>query len=220
VGGFGRLGTLGGAVASNACGCRLDHPPTPRHDGSVAVTSKMTALGTAAPDFVLPSVAGGDVRLDDFADAPALLVVFLCNHCPFVRHVESALGSLLADFPDLAVVGICSNDVASYPDDAAPQLRGQAERAGWSFPYLEDETQSVARAYGATCTPDFFLYDAKRRLAYRGAFDESTPGNGRPVTGHLLSMAILRVLAGELVPEPHRPSMGCSIKWKDGNAPD
>jgi peroxiredoxin len=179
----------------------------------------MTALGTAAPDFTLPSVAGGEVRLDDFAHAPALLVAFLCNHCPFVRHIESELGFLLADFPDLAVAGICSNDVTTYPDDAAPRLRRQAQRAGWSFPYLVDETQAMAKAYGATCTPDFFLYDAQRRLAYRGAFDESTPGNRQPVTGYLLSGAVVWVLAGEPVPEPHRPSMGCSIKWKDGNAP-
>jgi peroxiredoxin len=176
----------------------------------------MTPLGSHAPDFTLPSVTGEKVALDDFRDAPALLVAFLCNHCPYVRHIETRFGALVADFPDLAVVGVCSNDVESYPDDAAPGLRQQARRAGWSFPYLVDDGQSTAREYGAACTPDLFLYDAERRLAYRGAFDESTPGNRQPVTGHLLADAVRLVLGGESVPEPHRPSMGCSIKWKHG----
>lgn len=180
----------------------------------MAVESRMVALGQAAPEFSLYSVRDERISFDDFAAAPALLVAFLCNHCPYVKHVEARLGEVLADFPDLAVVGICSNDVASYPDDAAPRLMEQADRAGWRFPYLVDETQEVARAYGAACTPDFFLYDADRRLAYRGAFDESTPGNGKPVTGGLLADAVRRVLAGEPVPEPQRASMGCSVKWK------
>jgi peroxiredoxin len=179
----------------------------------------MVALGQEAPDFNLASVDGGHVSLSDFKDAPALLVVFLCNHCPYVRHVETKLGEVLAHYPDLAVVGVCSNDVDAYPDDAPPGLRAQAERAGWTFPYLVDEDQDVAAAYGAACTPDFFLYDADRRLAYRGAFDESTPGNRKSLTGELLADAIRRVLAGEPVPEPHRPSMGCSLKWKAGRDP-
>jgi peroxiredoxin len=180
----------------------------------MAVSSEMVALGTPAPDFALPDLAGNVVRRDDLAAAPALLVAFLCNHCPYVKHIETRLGEVLAGRPDLAVVGICTNDAGSYPDDAPPGLAAQAARAGWTFPYLVDAGQEVGRAYAAACTPDFFLYDADRRLAYRGAFDDSTPGNGRPVTGELLRDAIGRVLAGEAVPEPHRPSMGCSIKWR------
>lgn len=180
----------------------------------MAVSSTMTPLGSPAPGFTLPSITAEKVALDDFRDAPALLVAFLCNHCPYVRHIETTFAAVAAELSGLAVVGICSNDAESYPDDAAPGLRQQAQRAGWSFPYLIDDSQSVAREYGAACTPDLFLYDAERRLAYRGAFDESTPGNRQPVTGHLLADAARRVLAGEEVPEPHRPSMGCSIKWK------
>jgi peroxiredoxin len=180
----------------------------------MAVSSVMVPLGTPAPDFALPDLTGRTVRLADFADAPALLVAFLCNHCPYVRHVEGPLGKVLAQHPELAVVGVCTNDPESYPDDAPDRLAEQAQRSGWSFPYLLDAEQSVGRAYQAVCTPDFFLYDAQRRLAYRGAFDESTPGNGKPVTGELLEAAISQVLKGERVPEPHRPSMGCSIKWR------
>lgn len=185
----------------------------------MAVESTMTPLGSPAPDFSLPAVTGGTVSLDDLQDAPAVLVAFLSNHCPYVRHIETKLGEVLAGFPDLAVVAVCSNDTEAYPDDAAPRLREQVERAGWSFPYLHDESQQVARAYGAACTPDFFLYDRDRRLAYRGAFDDSTPGNDKPVTGHLLAEAVRLVLDGKAVPEPHRPSMGCSVKWRAGDAP-
>jgi peroxiredoxin len=174
----------------------------------------MVPVGTPAPDFALPDLTGDVRRLADFADAPALLVMFLCNHCPYVKHVEDRLGQLLAGYPDLAVVGVCTNDVEAYPDDRPDRLAEQAARAGWRFPYLIDEAQTVGQAYQAACTPDFFLYDADRRLAYRGAMDDSTPGNGRPVTGELLADAIERVLAGQPVPEPHRPSMGCSIKWR------
>jgi peroxiredoxin len=180
----------------------------------MAVSSQMVPLGTPAPDFALPDLTGRTVRRDDLADAPALLVAFLCNHCPYVRHIENELGRLLAKHPGLAVVGICSNDAGAYPDDRPDRLAAQAERAGWTFPYLVDEDQSIGRAYRAACTPDFFLHDAQRRLAYRGAFDESTPGNRKPVTGDLLGAAIRHVLDGEAVPEPHRPSMGCSIKWR------
>jgi peroxiredoxin len=175
----------------------------------------MVPVGTPAPDFVLPDLDGRTHRLSDFAAAPALLVAFLCNHCPYVRHVEQRLGEVLAGYSDLAVVGVCTNDTQAYPDDLPEHLAEQAARAGWRFPYLVDEDQAVGRAYQAACTPDFFLYDAERRLAYRGAMDDSTPGNGRPVTGELLVDAIDRVLAGGGVPEPHRPSMGCSIKWRD-----
>lgn len=180
----------------------------------MAVSSFMVPLGSAAPGFTLPDVTGKKVSLGDFA-APALLVAFLCNHCPYVRHIETALGRLVAEYPAVDVVGICTNDAAAYPDDAPEGLVGQARRAGWRFPYLVDAGQDVGRAFNAACTPDFFLYDADRRLAYRGAFDESTPGNGKPVTGELLRAAFGRVLAGEPVPEPHVPSMGCSIKWRE-----
>ncbi len=180
----------------------------------MAVASLMVPLGTPAVDFALPDVSGRTVRLDDFAAAPAVLVAFLCNHCPYVRHIENEFGRLLVQHPSLAVVGICTNDADAYPEDRPERLADQARRASWHFPYLVDGDQTVGSAYSAACTPDFFLYDAERKLAYRGAFDESTPGNGRPVTGSLLGTAILHVLAGEPVPEPHRPSMGCSIKWR------
>jgi peroxiredoxin len=178
------------------------------------LSSQMVPLGTPAPDFALPDLTGKTVRRDDFTAAPALLVTFLCNHCPYVRHVEAEMGALLARYPSLAVVGICTNDAEGYPEDRPERLAEQAERAGWRFPYLVDAEQEVGRAYRAACTPDFFLYDAQRRLAYRGAFDESTPGNRKPVTGALLQSAIEQVLAGQAVPEPHLPSTGCSIKWR------
>jgi peroxiredoxin len=185
----------------------------------MAMTSFMVPVGTPAPDFELRSVDGVMVRRDDFVDMPALLVAFLCNHCPYVRHIETELGSTLSKYQNLAVVGICSNDTLTYPEDAPEQLRKQMARAGWQFPYLIDDTQDVARTYRAACTPDFFLYGAERRLAYRGAFDGSTPGNGKPVTGVLLTGALDLVIAGTEVPEPHQPSMGCSIKWRSDNEP-
>jgi peroxiredoxin len=179
----------------------------------MAVESMMVPVGTPAPDFALPDLAGAVVRRAD-VDGP-LLVAFLCNHCPYVRHIEGRLAQVVAAAEGVAVVGICTNDAEAYPDDAPEHLAEQARRAGWTFPYLVDADQSVGRAYGAACTPDFFLYDRDGRLAYRGAFDDSTPGNGRPVTGRLLADALERVLQGEPVPEPHRPSMGCSIKWRE-----
>lgn len=190
--------------------------------GGMAVNSFMVPLGTPAPDFSLPRAdGGGDVGLKDFADAPALLVAFLCNHCPYVQHVEKAFGAFTAEYASrgLATVGICSNDVENYPDDAAPRLVEQAARAGFTFPYLVDESQQVARAYRAACTPDFFLYDADRRLAYRGQFDSSRPRTGQTPTGESLRAAVDAVLAGRSVPEPHEPSVGCGIKWKPGNEP-
>jgi peroxiredoxin len=185
----------------------------------MAVTSQMVALGTPAPDFALPDTAGTVVRRDDVAAAPALLVAFLCNHCPYVRHIEAELGTLVSDHPDLAVIGICTNDAEAYPDDQPQSLAEQATRAGWTFPYLVDADQETGRHYNAACTPDFFLYGPDRRLAYRGAFDDSTPGNAKPVTGELLRGAVELVLAGRPVPEPHRPAMGCSIKWRE-STPD
>lgn len=182
----------------------------------------MVPVGSPAPEFSLPRAdGGGEVALKDFADSPALLVAFLSNHCPYVQHVESAFGAFATEYAGkgLAVVGISANDVANYPDDAPPQLAAQAKRAGFTFPYLFDEDQQVARAYRAACTPDFFLYDAGRRLAYRGQFDGSRPKTGQTPTGASLRAAADLVLAGQPVPEPHDPSTGCSIKWKPGNQP-
>ncbi|MDQ1292177.1 MAG: hypothetical protein QG608_54 [Actinomycetota bacterium] len=180
----------------------------------MAVPSQMVPLGTEMPDFALPDVTGATVRSADFAGAPALLVAFLCNHCPYVRHLEIGLGQVVARSTGLAAVGVCSNDAHAYPDDRPEALAEQSARAGWTFPYLVDADQRLARDVRAACTPDFFLYDAQRRLAYRGAFDPSTPGNGLPVTGESLGAAIGHVLAGRPVPEPHAPSLGCSIKWR------
>jgi len=184
-------------------------------------SSLMVPLGTAAPDFRLPSVEGPTVTLADL-DGAALLVMFLCNHCPYVRHVERGLAATVADYAGrgVAAVGICSNDTDAYPTDGPAGLAEQARRAGFAFPYLVDDAQQAARAFRAMCTPDLFVYDARRTLAYRGAFDDSTPGNGLPVTGGHLRRALDLVLAGEPVPEPHRPSSGCSLKWKPGNQPD
>lgn len=173
----------------------------------------MVPLGTSMPRFSLVDVHGNRFESTDLSGAPGL-VMFLCNHCPYVRHIETRLGEVLHQFADLQAVGICSNDAVGYPDDAPEKLSDQARRAGWRFPYLVDLTQEVGREFGAACTPDFFLYDADGRLAYRGAFDDSTPGNRVPVTGDLLAAAIRHALAREAVPEPHRPSMGCSIKWR------
>lgn len=179
----------------------------------MAVESTMVPLGTSMPEFVLTDVYGYQFESTDLAGAPAL-VMFLCNHCPYVRHIETRLGEVLHEFAEFPAVGICSNDAVGYPDDAPERLAEQARRADWRFPYLVDITQEVGRSFGAACTPDFFLYDADGRLAYRGAFDVSTPGNRVPVTGDLLTAAIRHALAHEAVPEPHRPSMGCSIKWR------
>jgi peroxiredoxin len=183
----------------------------------MALTSSLVPLGTPAPDFTLPDVAGASHSLSDFT-APVFVVAFVCNHCPYVKHIELALGRIKPT-DEIDVVAISSNDIERYPDDAPPQLANQAERAGWAFPYLVDTDQTVARAYGAVCTPDLFVYGPDRRLAYRGAFDTSTPGNGEPVTGADLTNAIELVAAGQPVPEPHRPSMGCGIKWLPGNEP-
>jgi len=186
----------------------------------MAVSSLMVPLGTPAHDVELPSADGFTVKLADL-DGRALLVMFLCNHCPYVRHVERALAATVAEYAErgLAAVGICSNDLDAYPEDGPAGMAEQARRAGFGFPYLLDESQQVAAAYRAMCTPDLFLYDAARLLAYRGAFDDSTPRNGQPVTGALLRDALDRVLDGQPVPEPHRPSMGCSLKWREGNRP-
>lgn len=176
----------------------------------------MVPLGTRAPDFMLPTIDGRTVRLSDHIGAPAVLIAYLCSHCPYVRHLEGHLGPLAAELmaAGAVVLGICSNDTDRYPDDGREGLAAQVARAGFTFPYLIDEDQSVALAYSAACTPDFFLYDSAGKLAWRGQFDDSRPSNGKPVTGGTLREAVTLVLAGKSVPEPHPPSIGCGIKWK------
>ena len=187
----------------------------------VKTASTMKKLGTSAPDFRLRNVDGRMVGLDDFKDKPALLVIFMCNHCPFVKHVAEGLAQLARDYQSkgVAVVGINSNDAASHPQDSPEQMVHEAEQRGYSFPYLFDENQEVAKAYGAACTPDFFLYDKSQRLVYRGQLDSSRPGNNVPVTGADLRIALDAVLAGKPVPEKQIPSIGCNIKWRPGNEP-
>jgi len=183
--------------------------------------STMSELGTKAPDFQLPDTDGRTVALSDFEGKKALLVMFICNHCPFVRHVRDELARLGREYQErgAGIVAISSNDIVAYPADGPDAMREEKARFGYTFPYLLDETQDVAKAYGAACTPDFFLYDAGRRLVYRGQLDDSRPGNGRPVTGRDLRAALDAVLAGAPVDEDQRPSVGCNIKWKRGNAP-
>ncbi|HET9256325.1 MAG TPA: thioredoxin family protein [Pseudonocardiaceae bacterium] len=186
----------------------------------MAVSSLMVPLGAPAPAFALPDLNGRIVSSDGLAAGRPLLVMFLSNHCPYVRHLERELGAFVAEYADrLAAVAICSNDAENYPDDGPAGLTEQVGRAGFTFPYLLDETQQVALAYQAACTPDFFLYDAAGALAYRGEFDESRPRNESPVTGQALRAAVEQVLAGKPVGEPQMPSLGCGIKWKPGNEP-
>jgi len=183
--------------------------------------STMLALGTKAPHFRLPDPHGKWVSLDDFKDAPALLVVFMCNHCPYVKHIRSKLAEVAKEYQakGVGVVGINSNDVANYPDDRPEKMAEEIKQVGYTFPYLYDESQDVAKAYRAACTPDFYLFDREHRLVYRGQFDDSRPGSGRPVTGADLRAALEAVLAGRSVASNQRPSLGCNIKWKRGNAP-
>lgn len=187
----------------------------------MAKQSVMLPLGTAAPEFRLPDLEGNDVTLDDAAGAQATLVMFLCVHCPYVKHVEERLGALTAEYLDrgVGVVGINANDPDQHPEDAPAGMREQAKRAGFAFRYLIDDDQEVAKVYGAACTPDFFVFDADRRLAYRGQMDAARPGNDEPVTGKDLRAALDALLAGRDVPADQYPSMGCGIKWKPGNAP-
>ncbi len=188
----------------------------------MAVSSTMIPIGTPAPDFNLPDPFGVLHRSDDLATAPALLVMFICNHCPYVQHLRERLAVVAAELQGrgVAVVAINSNDPDQYPEDAPERMAEEIERFGYTFPYLFDEDQAVARAYHAACTPDFYLFDADRRLAYRGQFDDSRPGKDIPVTGGDLLAAVDAVLAGRPVPEPHQASLGCSIKWRPGNAPE
>jgi peroxiredoxin len=184
--------------------------------------STMLPLGTRAPGFRLPDTDGKIVTLDDFRDAPALLVVFLCNHCPYVKHIRHQLSTLAEDYRDegVAVVGINSNDAANYPEDSPEMMAREKAAVGYIFPYLYDESQEVAKAYKAACTPDFYVFDKDQKLAYRGQMDGSRPGNAIPVTGKDLRAALDAVLSGKPVVDDQRPSIGCNIKWKRGNAPE
>ena len=182
----------------------------------------MLPLGTKAPEFRLPDPSGKMVSPADFKSAPALLVVFMCNHCPYVKHIRDGLAGLAHDYQarGLAMVGINSNDVANYPADSPAKMAQEAAAAGYVFPYLYDETQAVAKAYRAACTPDIYLFDKEQRLVYRGQFDDSRPGNGIPVTGKDVRAALDAVLAGKAVSPTQKPSIGCNIKWKPGNEPE
>jgi peroxiredoxin len=181
----------------------------------------MLPLGTPAPDFSLPNIDGRTVSLAEVAGAKGTLVMFICNHCPFVKHVADQLAALGRDYAPrgVGIVAISSNDVATHPADSPEQMVHEAEQRGYVFPYLYDETQEVAKAYRAACTPDFYLFDADRRLVYRGQLDSSRPGSDVPVTGADLRSAIDALLAGRPVPAAQTPSIGCNIKWKAGNEP-
>jgi peroxiredoxin len=189
---------------------------------TLAMNSVMLPLGTAAPAFSLRDVVSGRTySLDSFAEKDALLVMFICRHCPYVKHVEQELARIGHDHADKAVgiVAISSNDPAAYPDDAPDRLKEMAQRLHFRFPLCFDETQEIAKAYKAACTPDFYLFDKQRRLVYRGQLDDSRPGNGKPVTGENLRAALGSVLEGKTVGRSQTPSIGCGIKWRAGNAP-
>jgi peroxiredoxin len=184
--------------------------------------STMLPLGTKAPAFKLTNVDGRTVSLDDFKSAPALLVIFMCNHCPFVKHVAEGLAQLARDYQakGVAVVGINSNNPITHPGDSPEQMVHEVESRGYTFPYLFDETQAVAKAYRAACTPDFYVFDKDRKLVYRGQMDDSRPDSGILVTGRDLRAALDAVLAGKMPSEKQKPSIGCNIKWKAGNEPE
>lgn len=186
--------------------------------------STMVELGMTAPDFELPDFNGRVYSLKDFDGAPALLIMFICNHCPYVKHIQSELVKFCKEYQEkgVAIVAINSNDFNAYPEDSPQKMREVASQFGYTFPYLVDESQQVAKAYRAACTPDFFLFDKERKLVYRGQFDDSRPKmeNPLPVTGKDLREAVESVLSGRLVSPIQKPSMGCNIKWKPGNEPD
>lgn len=188
----------------------------------VRTLSTMLPLGTKAPDFSLANVDGKTVSLADLRGTPALLVIFLCNHCPYVKHVAPKLAEFTAEYLNkgVAVVGINSNDVANCPDDSPEKMAAEVQERGYRFPYLYDESQEVAKAYRAACTPDFYVFDDDQKLAYRGQFDDSRPDSGIPVTGDDLRAALDAVLAAKAPPAEQKPSLGCNIKWKPGNEPD
>ncbi|BFM38188.1 thioredoxin family protein [Synechocystis sp. LKSZ1] len=184
--------------------------------------STMLPLGTQAPDFTLPDVVSGQtISLATFAEAKGLLVMFICRHCPFVKHIQAELAQLGQDYlpQGLGMVAISANDAEKYPDDAPASLKAMAESLSFTFPLCFDESQAVALAYQAACTPDFFLFDGQRRLVYRGQLDDSRPSNGLPVTGQDLRQAIQALLAGQPINPDQKPSIGCNIKWKAGQEP-
>jgi peroxiredoxin len=182
----------------------------------------MLPLGTKAPSFRLPDTNGKMVSLEDFRGVPALLVVFMCNHCPYVKHIRGHFAELVKEYQKKGVraVAINSNDVAGFPEDSPENMARAVKEFGYTFPYLYDESQKTARAYHAACTPDFFLFDGEKRLVYRGQMDSSRPGNDIPLTGKDLRSALDAVLAGKPVSAEQRPSIGCNIKWKPGNEPE
>ena len=187
----------------------------------VKTASTMLPLGTKAPDFQLVNVDGQTVSLSDFQGKPALLIMFICNHCPFVKHLATDLAQFANEYQarGVAIIAINSNDTSAHPEDSPERMIHEAEERGYSFPYLFDEDQTVAKSYHAACTPDFFLFDQDQRLVYRGQFDSSRPGNGVPITGADLRRALDCVLAGQPVPTEQRPSIGCNIKWRSGQEP-
>ncbi len=188
----------------------------------VKTASTMLELGTKAPDFQLPdTVSGETISLNAFAGKKGLLVMFICQHCPFVKHVQSELARIGKDYRDqgLGIVAISSNSIETHPDDAPENLKAMAQAEGFNFPFCYDETQEVAKAYTAACTPDFFLFDSDRALVYRGQLDDSRPGNDQPVNGKDLRAAIEKVLADESISPDQKPSIGCNIKWTPGNEP-
>ena len=189
---------------------------------AATVSTMQLALGSEAPNFCLPDTTGKLHTLADFEHAPALLVIFMCNHCPYVKHVADTLAKLAREYQErgVAIVGINANDFEKYPDDAPDKMAEEIKSRGYTFPYLVDETQAVAKAYRAACTPDFYLYDRERRLAYRGQMDASRPGNNIPVSGEDLRQALDAVLGGRALSKQQRPSLGCNIKWKPGNEPE
>jgi peroxiredoxin len=188
----------------------------------VMTASTMLPLGTEAPGFALPDAAGNLVSLSDFEEAKTLVLVFMCNHCPFVKHVIDGLVKLAKEYQSrgVAFVGINANDVNQFPEDRPEKMAQFAREKGFTFPYLYDQTQDVAKQYHAACTPDFFIFDENRRLVYRGQMDDSRPGSSVPVTGADLRAALDAILAEKPVPEAQKPSMGCNIKWKAGNEPE
>ena len=188
----------------------------------VKTASTMWPLGTKAPDFSLVNVDGTTVSLSDFADAKATLVMFICNHCPFVIHIAEQLAVLGNDYlpQEVAIIAISSNDVSNHPEDSPEQMIHEVEQRGYAFPYLYDEDQDVAKAYKAACTPDIFLFDSNQSLVYRGQIDGSRPGNDIPVTGEDIRQALDTILAGGELSGDQTPSIGCNIKWKQGAEPE
>jgi len=188
----------------------------------VRTLSTMLPLGTEAPMFSLSDTDGNVVQLGDFKDKKGLLVAFICNHCPYVKHVAAGLAKLGEDMMSqgFGVVAISSNDIAMHPDDSPEKMKAEKERRGYTFPYLYDKTQGIAKAYKAACTPDFFLFDAQHRLVYRGQMDDSRPGTDKPVTGHDIQQAVAAMLAGKPPVETQTPSLGCNIKWVSGAEPE